>query len=185
VASYIYPFQKNWQDMDLATQINAVKANATWLQVNGFGDGAKICSPPGVGVRSEDIQRLIMNHLIDIPGGFNASESPSGNLWDVKSLYANVTPGSLTDVVLASLLSSSIAGKTVLFELWHSPYDYNNGTPKMWETHIDAIKAAIEAGQVEAVTPLDIWTGRISLKEIQPDATIDGKLIPKRSKNTK
>jgi hypothetical protein len=60
VASYIYPFQKNWQDMDLATQINEVKANASWLQANGFGDGAKICSPAGVGVRSEDIQRLIM-----------------------------------------------------------------------------------------------------------------------------
>jgi hypothetical protein len=157
--------------MDLATQINAVKANASWLQANGFGDGAKICSPAGVGVRSEDIQRLIMNHLIDIPGGFNSSESLSGNLWDVKSLYANVEPRNLTNVLLTTLLSNCIAGKTVLFELWHSPYDFNNGTPEMWETHIDAIKAAIDEGLVEAVTPLDIWNFRISLNVIEPNIT--------------
>jgi hypothetical protein len=41
----------------------------------------------------------------------------------------------------------------------------------MWETHIDAMKAAIDEGLVEAITPLDIWNSRISLNVIEPNIT--------------
>lgn len=163
IANYLYALAKNWQSMTLAEQKYAIRLGAVYLNENGFGDGAKICSPPGVGLRSEAQQRQIMNSLIDIPAGFNASESLIDNLWDLRSLYINISPAGIGAAALTSLLAKAVASRAIINELWHSPYDDIDGTQAIWEDHIDELKAEIDAGTIEVVTPLDIINGNFDM----------------------
>ena len=163
IGSYVYPYQQYWHQMDDATRVRAVQDNARWLRENGLGDGARIISPPGVGYRSQTVERTVTNGLSDVQAGFNYLESVYPNLWDVRDLRVAATPSGITDAVLASNLRAACNGKTVFLSLWHSPYDSIDATQVTWETFIDATRSYIDAGCLEAVTPLDIWTGSITL----------------------
>lgn len=162
VASYCYSLSINWQTMTLAQQIQAVNMNAAYLQANGFDAGSRMCSPPGVGVRTEDVINDIMSSLVYIPAGFNNSESVIANLWDVKSLYIAVSPAGLGAATLTGLLDRAVDDKVVINELWHSPYDGIDGTQALWEDHMDELAAAIGSGDIEVVTPSDIWNSNFS-----------------------
>lgn len=157
-----------WQNMTLAQQISSIKTNCRWLRENNFGDGCRFVSPPGTGTRSAAQEQQIFSGLVDFPIGFNNAFTYEHTLYDLRRIYPNISPGQTSNnALMLQMMNDAVATNGVVSFLWHSPYDpVDTGvTAANWTSYIDSMSALIKTGALEAVTPLDLMAGRISVSD--------------------
>lgn len=172
ITSYAKAFQLDWTAMGTADiRRESIRVNAEKLSSRVGAKGLRVVMVPGLYTLSESDLFTMMNGQVDCFIGMTQSPTytPS-TLWDVqRQVFTGINDYTSSTVPLLDV-SKTIATKGFTSFIWHDP----NATGAEWTAFtqvMDAIKAGMDAGTLEALTPMDVLTGNFT-KNLETESEI-------------